>query len=405
MKNLKSYLQNTVGNFSILAAAGLGALTLAAAVAIDISSLQSSHSSLQDIADSATLTAAIAANKKNINGSPVDRLAVTRDLLAAHSANLDPQIKLSDPIITFNDETQEVTIELVATRKMFFSGVLGQAEKPIGVSSAASYEVAEVNPVSLAFVVDVSGSMGWCPGQNGPDATCPEGQQPRLNTLKQSVGILFDQIENGNTNIAELRDKVRTGMWTYRNVESASTDMADGWNHVETFINGLTATGGTHSTDAFESAFLALQNEASRITHPNHKRFIVFMTDGANNDVDSTLDTERFCIRAKEDGINIFSVAFSAPIEGENLLLQCASPNDDEEVSDPGEFEYDEEEETIDNECDFYTDPNDGNSSGRRRCERNKNENYFDASNEDEFKEAFAQIGAELGRLNTRLTQ
>ena len=405
MKNLQSYLQNTVGNFSILAAAGLGALTLAAAVAIDISSLQSSHSSLQDMVDSATLTAAITANKKNINGSPVDRLAVTRDLLAAHTVNLDSRIKLNDTIITFDDVTQEVTIELTAKRQMFFSGILGQAEKPIGVSSAASYEVAEVNPVSLAFVVDVSGSMGWCPSQNSHTAPCPAGEQPRLNTLKQSVGILFDQIESGNTNIAELKDKVRTGMWTYRNTEAASIDMADGWRHVETFVNGLSATGGTHSTDAFESAFLTLQNEATRITHPNHKRFIVFMTDGANNDVNSTLDTEQFCIRAKEDGINIFSIAFSAPIEGENLLLQCASPNDDEEVSDPGEFEYNAQEESIDNQCDFYTDPNDGNSSGRRRCERNKNENYFDASNEEEFKAAFAQIGAELGRLNTRLTQ
>jgi len=129
------------------------------------------------------------------------------------------------------------------------------------------------------------------------------------------------------------------------------------------------------------------------------------MTDGVNNDVTSTLATEVFCQTAKEQGINIFAIAFSAPIEGENLLLQCASPNDDEEVTDPGEFEYESTEARVDRRCDSVTDPTDGESHGRRRCEREKAENYFDAENGEEFKAAFAEIGANLGRVDTRLTR
>ena len=380
-------------------------LTLAAAVAIDFSKMQSSQSTLQDIADSATLSAAIAANKKNIDGSSVDRVAATRAILAAHITNLDPQIKLSDPIITFDDATQEVTVELRAQRQMFFSGVLGQSEKPISASSAASYEVSEINPVSLAFVVDVSGSMGWCPGQEENGGQCPPGEQPRIVTLQEAVVELFNQIENGNLSIAELRDKIRTGIWTYRDVEATFRPMSDGWQHVETFVRTLRATGGTHSTDAFQSALEALDAETNTVNHPNHKKIIVFMTDGANNDDQSTEETEDFCARAKEQGVKIFSVAFAAPIRGENLLLQCASPNDDEEISDPGGFDFDTTEERVDDNCDNYTDPNDGESNGRKNCEKNKNENYFDADNEEEFKAAFAEIGAELGKINTRLTR
>jgi len=405
MMNLKPFIRNTQGNFAIMGAVAFGVIALATAVTIEISSMQSLQTELQDTVDAAALTAAIAANKKNINGESIDRLAAAQANLKVHMQNFDSSVTLGEPIIKFDDVTQEVTIELPAKKHSFFSGLLNQKQSQVRASSSASYEVSDINPVSLAFVVDVSGSMGWCPSQEDQNDTCPADEQPRINTLQNAVGVLFDEIEGGNANINDLRDKVRTGIWTYRSTEGSFRDMANGWGHVEQFVNGLTAQGGTHSTDAFKSALDALTAEAELIKDPNHKRFIVFMTDGANNDVDSTLDTEAFCLNAKEQGINIYSVAFAAPIEGENLLLQCASPNDDEEISDPGEFDYDYEERKIDQKCDYYTDPSDGQSNGRKQCEKNKADNYFDADNEEEFRAAFAQIGAELGEIKTRLTR
>jgi len=347
MFGIKSYLKDNTGNFATITALSFAAIGAGMAAAIDMSNLFSLRSELRDI---------------------------------ANIANIDGGITVGEPIIIFDDTTKEVTVEIPTSRKSFFGGFTGRIE------------VKETNPVSFAFVVDVSGSMGWCPGQANDDAPCPAGEQPRINTLKEAVGVLFDQIEGGNADIDALRDKIRTGAWTYRGVEATSVDMADGWNHVEAFVDGLAPRGRTDSTDAFSSALEALSKEPDIVNDPNLKRFIIFMTDGVNNDVTSTLATEVFCQTAKEQGINIFAIAFSAPIEGENLLLQCASPNDDEEVTDPGEFEYESTEARVDRRCDSVTDPTDGESHGRRRCEREKAENYFDAENGDEFKAAFAEI-------------
>jgi len=49
------------------------------------------------------------------------------------------------------------------------------------------------------------------------------------------------------------------------------------------------------------------------------------MTDGANNSSSSDSNTKRYCDKAKQDNIEIYSVAFKAPAQGEQLLEYCAS--------------------------------------------------------------------------------
>ena len=365
MGKLKSFLRNTAGNFAVITALGLSFVMAAAGVAVDASSLMQLRAELRDVSDAAALAAAISANKKDQYGNAVDREAAARAAIKANSFNLGPSVTLGEPIIKFDDEKQEVNVFVSAKKSLFFATILNLDTRPVEAVSAASYRISEVNPVSFAFVVDVSGSMGWCPGQPNGSSPCPVGEQPRIETLRQATGILFGQIEGNNVHIDILKDKVRTGAWTYRATAAASIDINDGWNHVQNFIdsNKTNPSGGTHSTDAFEAALLALNEEVNIVNDPNLKRFIIFMTDGANNDVASTLETQQFCQKAKEDGVSIFAVAFAAPIEGENLLLQCASPNDSEQVSDPGAFEYNNQEAQIDNDCKDFTTPGAGNGN------------------------------------------
>jgi len=407
----KSFLRNSAGNFAVVTALGLSAVMVAGGVAVDASSLMQLRAELRDVSDAAALAAAIAANKKDQYGNKVDREAAARASIAANTLNLGPTVTLDDTDIKFDDTKQEVIVSVRATKRLIFSSVFNGDGRPVQAASAASYRVSEVNPVSFAFVVDVSGSMGWCPGQENNNQPCPAGEQPRIETLREATSLLFEQIETNNVNINVLRDKVRTGAWTYRAIAADSINMDYGWGHVENFIdsNKTNPSGGTHSTDAFRSALTALNEEVNIVRDPNLKRFIIFMTDGANNDVDSTLDTQQFCQEAKEDGVSVFAVAFAAPIEGENLLLQCASPNDNEQVSDPGEFEYENAEAEVDAQCKNYTEPGkenqNGNAFGRKKCEDAKSQNYYDADSEEEFKTAFAKIGEELGKVDTRLTR
>ena len=49
------------------------------------------------------------------------------------------------------------------------------------------------------------------------------------------------------------------------------------------------------------------------------------MTDGDNNSTSDDTSTKATCTAAKEDGMEIYTVAFMAPTRGQNLLKECAS--------------------------------------------------------------------------------
>ena len=165
MGKLKSFLRNTAGNFAVITALGLSFVMAAAGVAVDASSLMQLRAELRDVSDAAALAAAISANKKDQYGNAVDREAAARAAIKANSFNLGPSVTLGEPIIKFDDEKQEVNVFVSAKKSLFFATILNLDTRPVEAVSAASYRISEVNPVSFAFVVDVSGSMGWCPGQ------------------------------------------------------------------------------------------------------------------------------------------------------------------------------------------------------------------------------------------------
>ena len=52
---------------------------------------------------------------------------------------------------------------------------------------------------------------------------------------------------------------------------------------------------------------------------------MIFMTDGDNNRRSDDTVTKQHCDRIKNDGIEIYAVAFQAPRRGRDLLRYCAS--------------------------------------------------------------------------------
>lgn len=150
----------------------------------------------------------------------------------------------------------------------------------------------------------------------------------KLRMLKTAASTMLGQMET-----ADPKAKyVRTGAVSYQSFQDEEIDIAWGVNHTNTFIEDLSADGGTSSTDAMDLAFDTLKlsdgTEISAHQAMNGQipeRFIVFMTDGSNNhNADDNL-TKAICDQAKNDGIGIFSVAFAAPERGQNLLSYCAS--------------------------------------------------------------------------------
>jgi hypothetical protein len=55
------------------------------------------------------------------------------------------------------------------------------------------------------------------------------------------------------------------------------------------------------------------------------EKYIVFMTDGANNINGADSKTRSYCDKARTAKIKVYAVAFMAPTQGQTLLKYCAT--------------------------------------------------------------------------------
>ena len=159
---------------------------------------------------------------------------------------------------------------------------------------------------------------------------------------------------------------VRLGAVAYNSSVSSSHKIDLSWVKpaVTAMTTTLTATGGTDSSGAMDWAYTKLKSPSEINQHitksgnNDPSKFIVFMTDGDNNNSSSDTATKQTCDNAKTNGIQIFTVAFQAPSGGKALLQYCSSGTD-------------------------Y---------------------YYSADNADELLDAFESIGAKASELAVRLS-
>lgn len=155
--------------------------------------------------------------------------------------------------------------------------------------------------------------------------------QIKIDALQDALGELFDQFDTADP----TKTYVRTGLSAYAYGVRGDTDMEWGTDSAATYASGMYASGGTASTNSVKWALDKLKNsnatEAAEHANKNGQtpdRFILFMTDGDNNNSNDDTSTKSYCDQAKTDGITIFAVAFAAPSGGQELLSYCASSTD-----------------------------------------------------------------------------
>jgi len=349
---VRKFKNQTRGNVAMMFGIVTTVLVGGTALALDGSRLYALRANLQDITDAASLAGAYVADTDRDN-----RETIAREAVAFHLDSIGSTVSIEDVIIEFDDNSEEVTVRVNTQQELILAGFFGAGNGSVSADSVASYVIDDEQPVSIAFVLDVSGSMDQS-ASGGP---------ARITVLKQAAVELFDAIAEDVSRPDILRGQVRTGMVAYNQdiVPEYTTPMQNGWDNSRTgdqstldTINSLVAQGGTNSANAFDLGLDLLEKEPAR---EGLRKFILFMTDGNNNEERADTETLDFCQAAKDSGVRVFTVAFEAPENGQDLLEACASLP----VA----------------------------------------ENFFDADNAAELRAAFRQIGAEIGQLNTRLTQ
>lgn len=155
--------------------------------------------------------------------------------------------------------------------------------------------------------------------------------QIKIDALKAALNELFTQFGEADP----ANKYVRTGLSAYYSRVRGDTDMEWGTSSANTYASNMYASGGTASTNSVKWAFneLKTSNTTEATEHQSKNgqtpdRFILFMTDGDNNNTSDDRSTESYCDQAKADNIKIYSVAFAAPERGQDLLEYCASEGD-----------------------------------------------------------------------------
>ncbi|MBO9628960.1 MAG: VWA domain-containing protein [Shinella sp.] len=350
------------GNFAMMTAIVCPLIIAAGGVAIDLTKIVMTRTTLQDAADSAALAAASAlANdskskaeakllamqflKTQMNGG----LAVDEGSKAAKSDS-DQQIAtgtditITETAMLGNGKSYKVDISTKYTVKFnAFTRLLGQQSTVMNAKSTAESATESKNALSMFLVLDKSGSMAWITnekdktltscinwteqnwGSSKVKATSP-CYVSKMGALKLAVASLFTQF----TLADPTNTFVRTGAISYDLASYTPSELAWGSTASLAYVNKLVADGGTASGASMKTAYDKLKAATENTAHKTKNgqvptKYIVFMTDGANNYSSDDTSTLATCTSAKKDGMEIYTVAFMAPTAGQNLLKACAT--------------------------------------------------------------------------------
>ncbi|KRD29542.1 hypothetical protein ASE36_12985 [Rhizobium sp. Root274] len=385
------------GNFGMITAFILPVAAAGAGVAMDLNRMVQIKSALQDSTDSAVLAAANALAVKSISDD--EAMSLAKKFMASQFYNIvegkssiDPnnsssidKAAIGSVERTTSTSGKSFDVKLNSSYTMKTNGMtalLGWKEVTIKVSSTARSTTESKNALSMFLVLDRSGSMA-------EDTTTVNGAQPtktvyydcsyyqgkkyisktcsyqatnyytKIDSLKLAVASLTTQL-----NTADPETKyVRTAAVSYNASMQTPTTMAWGTTTSLSYVQALTATGGTDSSDAMARAYTDVSSSQEDTAHKNKNgqvpsKFIIFMTDGDNNYSSADTKTKATCDTAKKAGVQIFTVAFMAPSNGQALLQYCASSTS----------------------------------------------NYYDAQNATQLVAAFKEIGDKAVQASTRLT-
>jgi uncharacterized protein YegL len=318
LDKIRKFREEQRGSIMATAALSLPLLMLSVAVTVQYSMASNAKSKVQQATDSALMAGAIEANKVE---SLTDILLVEKKLeenaknfLKAglgEISNLDYKINK----VSFNPLTKLATLKVDFKYPTIMDQITGDENKYHSTEAQVYLSEEKRKPLSMYLVLDKSGSMGW---------------DGRMVALKAAVASLTTKM------VLEDPDQeyVRMGAIAYdsRNYWKR-VDL--NWNPVlvNAYTQALWANGGTNSSDAMKVAYKAMKGNSEEKVHEKKNggeptKFILFLTDGANNRSSYDKNTKKHCNNAKnKENVQIYSIAFQAPKSAQELLKNCASSN------------------------------------------------------------------------------
>ena len=368
LKSCSALSRDRGGNFAMMAALVLPVLLAFGGVSMDMANMMMVRNQMQAATDAASLAASASLANDGVTQAQA-KLTATEFLKTQMrnyaSSNMTPEETAAFEQAMASNTTVAITEEkaLLGSGKTFdvkvstkfnlplngLTGLLGKKTAEIGTTSQSFSSTEAQNALSMFLVLDRSGSMQW--KTNTVDTSTkscyiyensywPNAKWntpcyiSKVSSLKTAVNSLLTQLKTADP----LSMYVRTGAVSYNDKQDIAGALTWGTAGASTYVNLMSATGGTDSSGAFEAARKAVTSSSDNAAHKlkngqlSPKKFIVFMTDGENNyynnksdDKKSDVATKESCDAAKDEDVEIYTVAFMAPTRGQNLLKYCAT--------------------------------------------------------------------------------
>jgi Flp pilus assembly protein TadG len=355
-------LKDRSGNFGMMTAIMLPVLLGAGGVALDVTNMMISKNQLQDAADAASLAASTAlANGEAANEQEARELAreffigQVSNYMGSETAEAIGNATDIDVTTTTNQNGKGFEVRVGTNYDLALTplmGVLGYQTVDVGVRSVSKSGTTDTkSALSMMLVLDESGSMSYktnatkevCVKYN-KKGKCKETDTvwvTKIEALKLAANALFDALDTADpTHVL-----TRTGAISYDHfvVGQTSPLMSWGTETARSYVQDIDEPpeGGTDASDAVEDADAAIArkldgSDTETREHANKQntrvdRYMILMTDGEmtgySNQWKPAIHNEvyRNCQAAKDKDIVIFTVAFMAPKNGQDLLQACAS--------------------------------------------------------------------------------
>lgn len=316
---LKNLIFNRDGNVAIMFAISIMPIMLSVGAAVDFAGAANLRNKIA-IATDAALLAATSEVMENVDLTDVTAVEtmLNQEFEPFFLANMEnvEGFNYNGYTISYDPVTFAVSVNLDVDYETSVLGIIGKQNLELNIAAATGMQVEAGGAFSMFLVLDRSGSMGSSNGDGGS----------KMESLQTAVGSMITTLQTNDPD----KKYVRIGAVAYSSNMWGVQPIKWNLNKANDYVQDMHAGGGTDSSDAVNKAYVKLKKPSEQTKHMNKNGqvpdlIMVFMTDGDNNNSSDDTATINTCNQAKAYGIEIYTVAFQAPSNGQALLSNCAT--------------------------------------------------------------------------------
>ncbi|MCF6321288.1 MAG: VWA domain-containing protein [Rhizobiaceae bacterium] len=316
---IKKFVSEKSGNVAVIFAIAAVPLMMSVGAAIDYSQATNLQNKVSQATDAALLAAAATVmDQVNLNETSLVEARLNQEFepfFLANMANAN-SFTYNGYNISYDPDTRNVTVNIDIDYQTGILKIFGMNNWQADVISATSMKMKAGGAISMYLVLDKSGSMSWDNGSGGT----------KMESLQIAVATMINKFEENDPD----EKYIRIGAVSYDIDMQAGLPINWDISNANNYVQAMIANGGTDSSNSVELAYHELMKPSELLAHQSRNyqtpdKIMVFMTDGDNNNPADDVTTQATCNEAKNDGVVIYTVAFQAPPNGQQLLAACAT--------------------------------------------------------------------------------